>query len=917
MGNDENNILYDYSNQIRFFYNYLRGVYSAKNNLLNKPREHKGYIIKLEDFENLEGKINSNNTNISPIKTISINTSSELIRMINNGNKYIIINKDLRNTICEKESQSQNPNIYYIDDNHLNLKLEKELKFTINNMNIISKEYFVSEENSFSNSNSSNPKDAKQINPNLNPTENNFSNGPSTNMKKENNINPLNESNNDLIHLKQLLRIIYFQYEFLKNIKSPYRKVSTNTNNYVYLIKKDFIDEYKTNLNNDILYKFLVNNEKTKALNYKYIDDNFSYIENLLRQSNNGYINFMKEQEKDFSFKNDGYYLTVKLFKNEIISLNYINDFAIINEDISSFFINNNLIKNEQVIKSNFIIGDGKILLIFKYKNNSYYEIGSIDNSYNFILEYLLLEANNMPNNTININSSIFNCFNEFGIINAIRNNFLKSNGKEIYYNNSIIGYYQEINKNEIQKEKIPLDNNVNNINNVNNNSNDNIKIDEYIYNIISFLASLFLFEENIIKILNSKKPNLNIPKDSNKQLTEGTFYLINKVLVNKIKTLFSYEKIGKFIKENKINSYNLNKEILFNFKNDEYYKLVTNSINNFQSKVNNYNDKKNINCEKSIYQTTIYYPNNFYIFNEELKNKLLLNLKINENEINLDEFILEFNDVKLVLLPNKNNSLYKMNKNNNNFLFYIYDILLENNTLNNYKIDLILLFNDEKNSANIYEKLVKEEIIIKEYINNNNSKELENKFKCNCFLINKIKSQNSLKKSVVDQEKEKLLKKIENLNNKIITLKNELNEKNEFINQQKSIINNLQKELKNIKNISLNSLEKENIILSLKNELINKTNEIFKLKEKLSGGVEGKVFAINFLSPDSKINYPIVCNDNTLISRLEEELYSEYTEYKEFNTYLTVKGISVKRFKTIKENGIKKGDQIIVNVYE
>ena len=393
-------------------------------------------------------------------------------------------------------------------------------------------------------------------------------------MKRENNIIPLlNESNNDLIHLKQLLRIIYFQYEFLKNIKSPYRKVSTNTNNYVYLIKKDFIDEYKTNLNNDILCKVLVNNDKTNVLNYKDIDDNFSYIVNLLKQSNNGYINFMKEKEKDFSFKNDDYYLTVKLFKNEKISLNYINDFAIINEDISSFFINNNLIKKEQLIKTNSIYGDGKILLIFKYINNSYYEIGSIDNSYNFILEYLLLEANNMPNNTININSSIFNCFNEFGIINAIRNNFLKSNGKEIYYNNSIIGYYQEINKNEIQKEKIPLDNNVNNINNVNNNSNDNIKIDEYIYNIISFLVSLFSFEENIIKILNSKKLNLNIPKDSNEQLTEGTFYLINKDLVNKIKTFFSYEKIGKFIKENKINSSKfISFSLIFKFNNNLFF---------------------------------------------------------------------------------------------------------------------------------------------------------------------------------------------------------------------------------------------------------------------------------------------------------------------------------------------------------
>ena len=102
------------------------------------------------------------------------------------------------------------------------------------------------------------------------------------------------------------------------------------------------------------------------------------------------------------------------------------------------------------------------------------------------------------------------------------------------------------------------------------------------------------------------------------------------------------------------------------------------------------------------------------------------------------------------------------------------------------------------------------------------------------------------------------------------------------------------------------------------------KKNEIIKLKEKISNlsssssNIRGKnFFAVNFISTDQKINYPIVCNDDTLISRLEEELYNEYKEYKNYNTYLTVKGFTIKRFKTIKENGIQKGDQIIVNIYE
>ena len=62
---------------------------------------------------------------------------------------------------------------------------------------------------------------------------------------------------------------------------------------------------------------------------------------------------------------------------------------------------------------------------------------------------------------------------------------------------------------------------------------------------------------------------------------------------------------------------------------------------------------------------------------------------------------------------------------------------------------------------------------------------------------------------------------------------------------------------------------------------------------------------------------YPIDCNNNDSIVKLEEELYNEYPKYKDYNTYLTVNGKIIKRFKTIEENGIKKCNAIMVNIYE
>ena len=69
--------------------------------------------------------------------------------------------------------------------------------------------------------------------------------------------------------------------------------------------------------------------------------------------------------------------------------------------------------------------------------------------------------------------------------------------------------------------------------------------------------------------------------------------------------------------------------------------------------------------------------------------------------------------------------------------------------------------------------------------------------------------------------------------------------------------------------------------------------------------------------SNDESINYPMICNSKDSISRLEEELYNLYPKYKDCNTYLTCNGEILKRFKTVGENNIKKGDIIIVNIYE
>ena len=129
--------------------------------------------------------------------------------------------------------------------------------------------------------------------------------------------------------------------------------------------------------------------------------------------------------------------------------------------------------------------------------------------------------------------------------------------------------------------------------------------------------------------------------------------------------------------------------------------------------------------------------------------------------------------------------------------------------------------------------------------------------------------------------------------------LKNQLNSINNSNNNNLSLIKKLQNNLK----------EKEQELYHLKNNL---DSNQFKTNNENKWG-----FAINFISNNQEIHYPLVCNDNDLISRLEEELYNEYPKYKDYNTYLTCNGTVLKRFKTVKENKIKKGDVILVNIAE
>ena len=117
------------------------------------------------------------------------------------------------------------------------------------------------------------------------------------------------------------------------------------------------------------------------------------------------------------------------------------------------------------------------------------------------------------------------------------------------------------------------------------------------------------------------------------------------------------------------------------------------------------------------------------------------------------------------------------------------------------------------------------------------------------------------------------------------------------------------------------------NKIKELENELINKsTMLLLSKKEKDSENASEsnftlkrgeKLMAVNFMPVDQSFIRPISCKNTDTLVKLEQIIYDEYPEFKDCNTYLTVNGSVVKRFKTLEENGIKDSSGIAINTYE
>ena len=205
--------------------------------------------------------------------------------------------------------------------------------------------------------------------------------------------------------------------------------------------------------------------------------------------------------------------------------------------------------------------------------------------------------------------------------------------------------------------------------------------------------------------------------------------------------------------------------------------------------------------------------------------------------------------------------------------------------------------------------------------INELNSKvrELEEKYNTSEVLRKTLES--DLKES--DEKYKKLKYKYEEIKLKVKEKDNEIARLKENNNSSNPSDLNRIKELEN--NISKIKLDYENL-LNLKDKQIIELNRIITANDQKqimeyirnnqnnqNQNQNDNNFVLNIQSPN--LNHAIICSENEIFAMVEERLCQLFEDLRETNNVFLVNGSAVKRFKTIKDNKIKSGQPILLDI--
>ena len=76
-------------------------------------------------------------------------------------------------------------------------------------------------------------------------------------------------------------------------------------------------------------------------------------------------------------------------------------------------------------------------------------------------------------------------------------------------------------------------------------------------------------------------------------------------------------------------------------------------------------------------------------------------------------------------------------------------------------------------------------------------------------------------------------------------------------------------------------------------------------------------IIAVNFVSLNNNINFPMACKKTDIFAKIEEKLFHEFPSLKSKKIYFIANGNKINKSLTFEQNKIKNGNTILINEIE
>ena len=161
----------------------------------------------------------------------------------------------------------------------------------------------------------------------------------------------------------------------------------------------------------------------------------------------------------------------------------------------------------------------------------------------------------------------------------------------------------------------------------------------------------------------------------------------------------------------------------------------------------------------------------------------------------------------------------------------------------------------------------------------------------------------------------------IKELKNNSLNLHQKIKELEEQLKNKDILLNNIQKINQELTNKISELQNNDKKDYELMKKFLEKDEELKMLKElnllpfTLSKGE--KLMNVIFISDDEKVHIPIICKNTDLFTRIENVLYDEYPEYREYENYFILNGKKINKNLNLEKNMINNNDIIILKTIE